>query len=86
MAKTPEEKKQELLQKKAQIEARLKALDARAKEAERKARTKRLIDIGAAVEHHAGTITDLAAFNKYLEQYGGYIAKTQQAAGKKEAQ
>lgn len=78
--KSAEERKQELLEKKNKIEAQLQKIEAQQKEAERKARTRRLINIGAAVEHYAGEITDLEAFNRYLAQYGNAIASTQKKA------
>lgn len=47
------------------------------KEAARKARTKRLIRIGAEVEAYCGEITDLDAFKDYLQQYSAAIRGTQ---------
>ena len=73
-----EERIAELDKKIEQIKAQKKAILQREKQAERKARTKRLIQIGAEVEHYAGCeITDLEAFKKYLEQYAYAIARTQ---------
>lgn len=73
-----EERIAELDKKLDQIKAQKRALQNRAKAEERKARTKRLIQIGAEVEHYAGCeITDLEAFKKYLEQYAYAIARTQ---------
>lgn len=43
----------------------------------RKARTKRLIRIGAEVEAYCGEITDLDAFKDYLQQYSAAIRGTQ---------
>ena len=72
-----EERIAELDKKLDQIKAQKRALQNRAKAEERKARTKRLIQIGAEVEHYAGCeITDLEAFKKYLEQYAYAIART----------
>ena len=60
------------------LNARRAELKNKEKEKERKERTKRLINIGASVEHYAGcTIEDMDAFNKYLEKYAYAIANTQ---------
>lgn len=76
-----EERIAELDKKIEQIKAQKRALKNRAKAEERKARTKRLIAIGAEVEHYAGCeISDLEAFKKYLEQYAYAIARTQKTA------
>nr|CRY97522.1 hypothetical protein [uncultured prokaryote] len=82
MANRPtEERIAELDKKLEQIKAKKRALQNRAKTEERKARTKRLIAIGAEVEHYAGCeISDLEAFKKYLEQYAYAIARTQKTA------
>lgn len=50
--KTDEERLQELEKKIKQIEARKKQVEARLKEKDRKARTKRLIEIGAIFEKY----------------------------------
>lgn len=64
-----------------QAKNRIKALEQRQKNEERKARTKRLISIGAEVEHYAGCeINDLDSFKSYLAQYGYAIAKTQSSS------
>lgn len=64
---------------KAKIEQRIARLKSEQSKRERNARTKRLIQIGAEVEHYAGCeITDLEAFKEYLEQYGFAIAQTQE--------
>jgi hypothetical protein len=55
-----------------------KAILQREKQAERKARTKRLIQIGAEVEAVCGEITDLEAFKDYLSKYSYAIKKTQE--------
>ena len=65
------------LQTIARLQNRVKQNRAKEKERERKERTKRLIELGAMVEKHAGKIHDFDAFDKYLAQYGSYIAKTQ---------
>lgn len=75
-----EERIAELDKKIEQIKAQKKAILQREKQAERKARTKRLIQIGAEVEAFCGEITDLEAFKKYLEQYSYAIARTQNPA------
>ena len=49
--KTNEQKLEELEKKMEQLKVQRKAIIAREKAAERKARTKRLIEIGAEVEH-----------------------------------
>lgn len=64
---------------KAKIEQRIARLKSEQSKRARNARTKRLIQIGAEVEHYAACeITDLEAFKEYLEQYGFAIAQTQQ--------
>lgn len=64
---------------KAKIEQRIARLKSEQSKRERNARTKRLIQIGAEVEHYACCeITDLEAFKEYLEQYGFAIAQTQE--------
>lgn len=64
---------------KAKIEQRIARLKSEQSKRARNARTKRLIQIGAEVEHYAACeITDLEAFKEYLEQYGFAITQTQQ--------
>lgn len=64
---------------KAKIEQRIARLKSEQSKRERNARTKRLIQIGAEVEHYAACeITDLEAFKEYLEQYAYAIAQTQE--------
>lgn len=64
---------------KAKIEQRIARLKSEQSKRERNARTKRLIQIGAEVEHYANCeITDLEAFKKYLQQNASAIAKTQE--------
>lgn len=64
-ARPTEERIAELDKKIEQIKAQKKAILQREKQAERNARTKRLIQIGAEVEAVCGKITDLEAFTKY---------------------
>lgn len=76
--KTAEEKLAELDEQMEQIKARKKAILSKQKEEERKARTKRLIAIGAEVEHYAGCqITDMDSFKDFLETHKKVIAETQ---------
>lgn len=76
---TLEEKIANAKSQKAKIEQRIARLKSEQSKRERSARTKRLIQIGAEVEHYAGCeITDLDAFKEYLEQYAYAIAQTQQ--------
>lgn len=76
--KSYEERIEELKKRQAELKAQEKKLRAKQSAQERKERTKRLIAIGAEVEHYAGCqITDLEAFKKYLEKYGYAIANTQ---------
>lgn len=76
---TLEEKIENAKSQKAKIEQRIARLKSEQSKRERNARTKRLIQIGAEVEHYAGCeITDLDAFKEYLEQYAYAIAQTQQ--------
>jgi hypothetical protein len=80
--KTTQERIKELDMKLEQIKAQKKQLANRAKAEERKARTKRLISIGAEVEHFAGCeIQDLDAFKEYLAKYAYAIANTQKNCG-----
>lgn len=76
---TLEEKIANAKSQKAKIEQRIARLKSEQSKRERNARTKRLIQIGAEVEHYAACeITDLDAFKEYLEQYAYAIAQTQQ--------
>lgn len=76
---TLEEKIANAKSQKAKIEQRIARLKSEQSKRERNARTKRLIQIGAEVEHYAGCeITDMEAFKEYLEQYAYAIAQTQQ--------
>lgn len=76
--KTAEEKLAELDKQIEKIKARKKAILSKQKEEERKARTKRLIAIGAEVEHYAGCpITDMDSFKDFLRIHEKAIAETQ---------
>ena len=77
-ARPTEERIAELDKKIEQIKAQKKAILQREKQAERKARTKRLIQIGAEVEAVCGEITDLEAFKDYLSKYSYAIKNTQE--------
>ena len=48
-------------------------------EKRRKARTHRLLEVGALVEKYAGEISSIEMFEEYLKKYGGYIRKNQAA-------
>lgn len=74
-----EERLKDLDEKEKQIKARKRALRSRANAEKRKARTNRLISIGAEVEAYCGEITDLESFKRYLEQYKGAIRATQKS-------
>lgn len=76
--KTAEQQLEELKEKMERLKTKEKAIKKRVNIEERKARTKRLISIGAEVEHYAGCqIINMESFKKYLEQHGSDIAKTQ---------
>lgn len=81
-----EERAKEIEQKISQLEARKKAILARDKEAARKARTKRLIEIGAEVEAALGVTLDSpdqrAALGRHLriqQAHGGIKGVTRPA-------
>lgn len=74
-----EERLKDLDEKEKKIKAQKRALQGRANAEKRKARTKRLISIGAEVEAYCGEITDLESFKRYLEQYKGAIRATQKS-------
>lgn len=83
-----DERVTEIQQKIDQLEARKKAILAREKEAARKARTKRLIEIGAEVEAALGCALDTpeqrAALGRHLRiqmAHGGITGVTRPAAG-----
>lgn len=68
MAKTVEERIEELQKRQAQLKAKEKALKAKQSQADRKARTKRLIEVGAIVEKAIGLeIDSQARKDKLLE-------------------
>ena len=78
--KTNEQKLEELEKKMEQLKAQRKAIIAREKAAERKARTKRLIEIGAEVEAALGYSLDtkemilaLGEFLRSQEQRGKFV-------------
>lgn len=79
--KSIEERLAELDKKEKQIKERKKALLARERQAERKARTKRLIEIGGAVESVLGRpiekkdLPKLIAFLKQQEERGNFFSK-----------
>lgn len=81
MAKTDEERIAELDEQIRQMQARKKAIQQRMAQAERKARTKRLIEIGATVEGVLGReiwhddLPKLASFLTQQEDRGGYFSK-----------
>lgn len=75
--RTPDEKIAAINDKLEKLKEQKRKLESRVKAAERKERTKRLIQIGAEVEAYAGTITDLEALKEYLKQYGYAIRNTQ---------
>lgn len=82
--KTPEERLAELDVKMNQIKAQKRALQNRAKTEERKKRTRHLIELGGVIEKHCGSITDLTAFDKYIQQYANAIKSTQKSSGNPE--
>lgn len=75
--KSAEDRVADLDKKIKQMQAQKRAILQREKEAARKARTKRLIRIGAEVEAYCGEITDIDAFKDYLHQYATVIRNTQ---------
>lgn len=80
--KTDEEKLLELQRKMEQLKAQEKAIKARQAQAERKARTKRLIEIGAIVESVLGKpiekedLPKLKAFLEEQEKRGHFFFKS----------
>lgn len=83
-ARPTEERIAELDKKIEQIKAQKKAILQREKQAERKARTKRLIEIGGAVESVLGQpiekedLPKLINFLKQQEERGHYFSKAMQ--------
>lgn len=78
--KTNEQKLEELEKKMEQLKTQRKAIIAREKAAERKARTKRLIEIGAEIEAALGYSLDtkemrlaLGEFLRSQEQRGKFV-------------
>jgi hypothetical protein len=86
--RTSEERIAELDKKIEQIKAQKKAILAREKQAERKARTKRLIEVGATVESVLGRpieqdeLPKLLNFLKQQEERGQYFSKAMSADDK----
>ena len=78
MPHSTEERIAELDKKIEQIKAQKKALKSRAREAERKARNHRLIEIGAEVEKALGYSLDTIEMRKAL----GDFLRVQEARGK----
>ncbi len=81
-ARSLEERIEDLQKRQAKLKAQEKSLKARHAQQKRKARTRRLIQIGAEVEKHAGEITDLDAWRRYVQQYARAIARTQPKSDK----
>lgn len=83
--KTTEERIAELDKKLEQIKAQKKAIIQKEKQAERKARTKRLIEIGGAVESVLGRpiehseLPKLIDFLKQQEERGSYFSRAMTA-------
>lgn len=79
--KTVEERIAELQKRQEQLKAQEKALKAKQLQAERKARTKRLIEIGGAVESVLGKpinkedLSKLISFLKQQEERGQFFSK-----------
>ena len=67
----------ELDKKIEQIKAQKKAILLREKKAERKAREKRIMEIGTIIEEEVGVIHDMDSFRNYVKQYTYNIQKTQ---------
>lgn len=82
--KTPEERLAELDEKLKHIKAQKRALQSREQKEARKKRTRHLIELGGIVEKHCGDITDLVAFDKYIQQYANAIKSTQKSSGNPE--
>ena len=73
-----DERISELQEKQRQLKEQEKKLRAQQSQAERKARTKRLIEIGATVESVLGNPIekeDLPKLKNFLEQQGQYFSK-----------
>lgn len=89
-ARPTEERIAELDKKIEQIKAQKKAILQREKQAERKARTKRLIEIGGAVESVLGQpiekedLPKLINFLKQQEERGHYFSKAMQTEPQQE--
>lgn len=76
-----EERIAKLQKRQSQLKAQEKALKAKQSQAERKKRTKRLIEIGGAVESVLGQpiekedLPKLISFLRHQEERGGYFSK-----------
>ena len=81
-----QEKISKLQENQKQLKAQEKALKAKQAQQERKIRTKRLIEVGAAVESVLGRpiekedLPNLIAFLKLQEQRGNFFSKAMQQA------
>lgn len=88
--KTVEERIAELQKRQEQLKAQEKALKAKQIQAERKSRTKRLIEIGGAVESVLGKpiekqdLPKLISFLKQQEERGQYFSKAMASAPSEE--
>ena len=71
-----ESQKKELTKKIAAVKRQVARKE---NEEQRKARTHRLLVVGALVEKYAGEISSIEMFEEYLKKYGGYIRKNQAA-------
>lgn len=69
------EQRAKLQEKIASLQAREKALAAKEKQKERKARTKRLIEIGAVVESVAGHPIEKEQLEKFKQWLTKYLKK-----------
>lgn len=75
--KSIEERLAELQKKQEQLKAQERQLKAKKSEEERKKRTHRIATLGGMIEKYCGEISDLEAFEKYLQQYSNAIKATQ---------
>lgn len=75
--KTTDEKITEIDERIAQLKNQKRNLQNKVKSEERKARTRRLIQIGEEVEDSCGEITDIEAFGLFIEEHFSEIKKTQ---------
>ena len=75
--KKADEQIAELDKKIEQIKAQKKVILLAQKKAERKAREKRIMEIGTIIEEEVGIIHDMDSFRNYVKQYTHNIQKTQ---------